>query len=389
MTAEMNILAVRHQFPVGYHTIHPDVSLNFQMNRWYSWTNDEGMLEEMRAAAPQIHDYADVKRIFTAMSEKSLAENQKLRGAFYLRMAEFFMFVDDPDKEPARLRFINLLRDYYHIPASERQCIPYEQGHLVAYRLTPEHPKGTLVIFGGFDSYVEEFFPILLSIRDMGYAVVCFEGPGQGAVLEEEHIPMTPEWEKPVKSVLDYFRLDNVTLIGLSLGGYLVLRAAAYEPRVARVVAWDIIGDFFECMTYQFNPALRGVLSLMVHSGASGVVNAMLEKAMKGSLIREWGIKQGMHVFGVNSPYAMLREIMRYQSYNVSSLVKQDVLVMAGAEDHYVPVHLFYDQIKALTNVRSLTARLFTRKEQAQNHCQVGNIGLAIGVLLNWVEHMQ
>ena len=23
-------------FPVGYHSLHPDVSMNFQMNRWYS-----------------------------------------------------------------------------------------------------------------------------------------------------------------------------------------------------------------------------------------------------------------------------------------------------------------------------------------------------------------
>ena len=36
-------------FPVGYYDLHPDVSLNFQMNRWFNWVGDEEMLDEMRA----------------------------------------------------------------------------------------------------------------------------------------------------------------------------------------------------------------------------------------------------------------------------------------------------------------------------------------------------
>jgi hypothetical protein len=58
---------------------------------------------------------------------------------------------------------------------------------------------------------------------------------------------------------------------------------------------------------------------------------------------------------------------------------------MAAAEDHYVPVHQLPDQIATLTQVRSLTARLLTRAEQAQNHVQVGNFGLAFRVILDWM----
>ena len=38
-------------FPVGYHELHPDISVNFQMNRFYGWVGDESMLTEMREAA--------------------------------------------------------------------------------------------------------------------------------------------------------------------------------------------------------------------------------------------------------------------------------------------------------------------------------------------------
>ncbi len=155
------------------------------------------------------------------------------------------------------------------------------------------------------------------------------------------------------------------------------------------MVAWDIIGDAFEGALSQFNPAVRGIFKLLTASGASGVENLLVRTAMRSSLVRQWGIKQGMHVFGVDSPYEMFRATARYQTRDLSPLIRQDVLLLAGAEDHYVPVRLFYDQIKSLTHARSVTARLFTRDEQAQNHCQVGNIGLVIEVILNWVEDLQ
>jgi len=43
-------------------------------------------------------------------------------------------------------------------------------------------------------------------------------------------------------------------------------------------------------------------------------------------------------------------------------------------------------QIKALTNAKSVTGRVFTEDEQAHNHCQIGNIGLALDVMLKWID---
>jgi hypothetical protein len=68
--------------------------------------------------------------------------------------------------------------------------------------------------------------------------------------------------------------------------------------------------------------------------------------------------------------------------------VRQDVLLLCGQEDHAVPVHQLPDQIATLNNVRSLTARLFTRAEQAQNHVQTGNMGLAFRVMIEWLDSL-
>jgi len=47
---------------------------------------------------------------------------------------------------------------------------------------------------------------------------------------------------------------------------------------------------------------------------------------------------------------------------------------------------MFYRQIQALSDVGSLTAWLFTEEEQAHNHCQVGNIGLQLKVIVDWLD---
>jgi alpha-beta hydrolase superfamily lysophospholipase len=374
-------------FHVGFYHLHPDVSLNYQKNRFS--TGEPDMIEAMRAVAPRIHDYNDYTREFLALSEQALARGQTLQGAYYLRSAEFYMFNNDPRKQPARRQFLHLIREHFGVRASEHYAISYQGSTLSAYRFTPLQPKGTILLCGGFDSYIEEVFSLLFFLRNAGFDVIGFEGPGQGVPLEEAHLPMTPEWEKPVKAVLDYFQLDDVTLIGYSLGGCLAIRAAAYEPRVRRVITDDILTDFFETVMGQVSATARTELSLLLKAGAAHAVNLLFERAMKQSLVVEWGIQQGMHVTGTTSPYEFLKQGQLYRTDDVSALVEQDVLLMAGAEDHYVPLHQFYDQIRLLSHVRSLTARLFSRQEQAQNHAQVGNIGLSLRVITNWIESIQ
>jgi hypothetical protein len=41
---------------------------------------------------------------------------------------------------------------------------------------------------------------------------------------------------------------------------------------------------------------------------------------------------------------------------------------------------------KALKNARSVTGRVFTTHESGENHCQFGNIGLALNFIANWIE---
>ncbi|WP_312611546.1 alpha/beta fold hydrolase [Oscillibacter sp.] len=375
-------------FPVGIYQMHPDVSVNFQMNRFYNWSNDESMRKEMEAASPSINSYEDLISSFTHLGNQALSRNEKLKAALYFRGAEFFIPEGDTQKQELRSRFITLNNAYYSIADNQQYQIPYDGGYLSAYRLTPQSPKGTIVVCNGFDGYIEEFMRMLLVFRDAGYDTIAFDGPGQGTVLEECNMPMTPEWEKPVHTLLDYFKLNDVTLLGLSLGGCLALRAAAYEKRVTRVIAMDIMTDFFEALLRQIDDSIREKFRQAVLNGNRLEIDTAAHAMMKKSLVVEWGIKQGMHVTGSDSPYDFLHKILAYNTAEISPLITQDVLLLAGQDDHYVPLHQLPAQIATLTNVRSLTARMFTAKENAGNHCQLGNIGLAAEVILNWVNQM-
>jgi pimeloyl-ACP methyl ester carboxylesterase len=373
-------------FPVGYHDLHPNVSINFQLNRFYGWVGDDSMLTEMRKAVAGVNDYPMFTKIILDLGEKALARREVLKGAYYLRLAEFFLLSSDARKLPTRQRFVDLLLDHLQIAPSAYSRIPFETGWLPAYRLTPIKPKGTLVVFGGFDSYIEEWLPAALFFRDAGYDTILFEGPGQGAALELAHLTMSPEWEKPVKAVLDFFRLDAVTLMGFSLGGGLVIRAAAFEPRVRRVIAYDIMTDGLECALHPLPPSAQNELLGWIDAGNEAAVDKFFADAMAKSLLLDWMMQLALHNTGLETLYKVMKHYQKYETASISSRLTQDVLLMAGAEDHYIPVHQLPDQIATLTHVRSLTARLFTRAEQAQNHCQVGNMGLAFRIMNDWMN---
>ena len=373
------------RFPVGYYPLHPNAVLNFQLNRFWEWVGEEQMLEELRAAAPRIASFADWVKEMLDLSDKALADGRSLPAAYYARMAQFFLDPDDPRYQPALRRFLDNVLSGFGVTPDDHHMVPYQQAQLSAYRFTPAQPRGTIVVFGGYDSYIEEWLPAALAFRDAGLDTVVFDGPGQGTVLDAG-TPMTPDWHLPVAAILDYFGLAGVTLVGFSLGGCLVIRATAREPRVAHAIAWDICPDSFQAANRAF--AAAGLDAITANSGQipAPVVNAAVTAAAKTDLLTEWALAQGERVMGASTPADLFQTYRQYRTDDVSPLITQDVLLMAGTKDHYIPFPMLADQLLTLTAARSVTARAFTEAEQAQNHCQCGNTGRAIKVILDWLD---
>ncbi len=376
-------------YPVGVFELHPDVMFNFQMNRYVVLSGELSMIEDMKRVAPRIRNNADWVREFLMLADSASAAGAEVKAAYYGRAAEFYMNAADPKRRGLRERFVRTVRGLHGIGDGDIDRVPYAQGgaqaYLPAIRLGKRGKRDTLIIFGGFDSYFEELIGLVEAFATENYDVIFFEGPGQGEAVEQG-IPMTYRWEVPVAAVLDYYEVESATAIGLSFGGYLAMRAAAFEPRITRAVAWDIIYDFFECSLSQLPPRMRRVMRAALNLRAASAVNALLHSRMRKAPTVDWGIRQGMHIFGESTPYGFFRQLLRLETRSFSGDIHADVLLLAGARDHYVPLEMLHRQALAITNARSLTTRIFTEAEYGHTHCQMGNIPLVTRVILDWLE---
>lgn len=371
----------RFVFPVGYHKLNKIKIIDFQLNRWYSF--GYARLQDMQEAGRNINKLDDWKEEMVRQAEKAVSEDRQMNAAYYYRGAEFFVLPSDPDKIKLYDKFIDL---FYNTVFAEDKIqsvlIPYENKYLPAIyvRAIGDSVKGTIVIHGGFDSFIEEFYSLADYFAHYGYEVILFEGPGQGGALKKYNLPLTYKWEEPIKAVLDYFDLKEVTLIGISMGGWLCLRAAAFESSIKRVIAWSIAFDYM-----QIPPAPVAAFARSLFKYPK-LMNYLAGLKTKFRSQEKWGINNLMYITKKNTPLEASQVMLDLNEANLhSELVKQDVLILTGAEDHFIPLKMHYKQVKALTNAKSVTERIFMRETQGHNHCQVGNIGLALETMKDWM----
>jgi pimeloyl-ACP methyl ester carboxylesterase len=307
-----------------------------------------------------------------------------MNAAFYYRAAELFTTRKDPEKELLYNKFIDHFYKAFQDDGIERFEVPYNDTFLPAIRTQPidTEKRDTLVLHGGFDSFNEELYFLMRYFSDCGYEVIAFDGPGQGGALKKYGLSWDYEWEKPTMAILDYFKLNDVTLLGISMGGWFCIRAAAFEPRIKRVIAWSVSFDVI-----QYTNIVGQQLAKLFFRKFRNFTNNAMVKKMKKNLQYSWFVNNLMYITNKEVPIEAFDVLMQFNEENLhSDLVRQDVLILTGREDHLVPFKMHDMQVKALTNARSVTSRVFTKEEQAQNHCQMGNLGLALDVMRKWIE---
>ncbi len=367
--------------PVGYHKFHKKQIFNFQLNRWHSF--GYARFEDMEEAGRSIKNFEDWKRVMLDLAERALSEGRLMNAAFYYRAAEFYVFQDDPEKEILYDKFIELFYKVFESDGIERFTVPYGDAAMPALKLSTagDAAKGTIVMHGGFDSYIEEFYSWMRFFSDRGYDVIAFEGPGQGGARKKHGIALDYRWEKPAKAVLDYFDLNDVTWLGISMGGYFCFRAAAFEPRIKRVIASGVAYDYM-----QFPNKFFQWLMMLFFTRFRNFSNRSSYKKMKKDEMHRWIIGNLMYISMTETPMDAFDVARDMNEENLhSELVKQDVLILTGRNDHFIPFKMHRMQVEALTSARSVTAKVFTKETQAHNHCQNGNFGLALETMVKWL----
>ena len=168
--------------------------------------------------------------------------------------------IGSPEKAAGR---VHRVRCYREAVARWREPIepieiPYAGERMPGYvHLADDGAAAPVVIMvNGADSVKEEYHNWAREFVRRGLSVLTFDGPGQGELLGR--LPMRPvALEEPIGGATDALagsgRVDaaRVGVWGSSMGGFLALRAAAFEPRVSAAIS---SGGFFDFRDYPFWP---------------------------------------------------------------------------------------------------------------------------------------
>ncbi len=352
-----------------------------QGDSWYAaWHKMAVELEERAAKA-------------LAAGHQATARGAWLRACNYHRSAEFFLHGNP--KDPRIMSSWRASRRCFRRAAElmghpvEVIAIPYGPRHkLPGYLARPDDskkPRKTLILMTGFDGTAEELYlDVGWYALERGYNVLMFEGPGQGGALREEHLYFRPDWEKVVTPVVDYAlarpELDprRLALMGLSMGGYLAPRAAAFEHRLAALVAnpgqYDMMGS------QRPSPAEWAQMNR-----DPAKTNQELRAQMARDIGFRWLINNGMFTTGRKTPLAFLQFFSRFRlSDKIVAQIKCPTLVVVGAGDHFsgpAEQRLLYDKLTA-----PKTLLTFGPQSPARQHCQVGALLQGNAAVFDWLD---
>ncbi|KAL9044331.1 MAG: hypothetical protein Q9214_002522 [Letrouitia sp. 1 TL-2023] len=282
-----------------------------------------------------------------AHGDRISARDAYLRASNYFRTSSY-MFNDRPESPDVRVlqlfeRSIACFRHAITLLDHEVKVIeiPYENGcKLPGYLFLPSAEKRgssgkkvpMLVNVNGADSTSEELYSLYAAAGvERGYAVLIFDGPGQGAVLRRDRVYMRPDGEAVTSRVMDhiYFMvqqdpdlnldLDKVAIAGASMGAYFALRGAAADHRYAACVSLDPFYSMFDLATSRMPP-------WFIHNWLSGwpitdnVFNFIWKLLSRFNFQLKWELTHVMWIFGKPDAAAAMHEMRRYTLDNVGGV---------------------------------------------------------------------
>ncbi len=228
-----------------------------------------GDFQEVSASVERWEDWcaawAARGAIHEAEGDVALAAGHRKSAAFHFTTAaacyHFGKFLNVHDMAELRATHDLVLRAHQKAhplmePPIERCGFAYGDHTLFGNLRKPagiERPPLVLMI-PGLDSTKEELEYYGKWFIDRGMATFAIDGPGQGEA--EYDLPMEPFYEKPAAAAIDYLvtrpDLDSerIGAWGVSMGGYYVVRAAAFEPRIKALVSlsgpFNVVGQWEE-----------------------------------------------------------------------------------------------------------------------------------------------
>ena len=340
---------------------------------------------------------------FAADDSPAAAGRAYLRAWNYYRAAEFAVMPQGSQAQAALYReSIRCLdkgfeRATYH---SEKIAIPYEGTTLPGYFFKAssqdQQPRATIVLNGGGDGAGEEMFFIGGGPQglDYGFNLLVFHGPGQrGALHQDPSLCFRPDWEHVLGPVLDYCQtrpdvdMARIGVYGVSLGGFLAPRAAAFEPRIKAVAVNAILPNYYRHWMDEALEQAPRIFSGAIASHLAGYSAADWNKLVSPVLkVRE----DARFVFSLmdwtnrtSSPGEFFKKIQGV--WDIMPLAGQITVPFLSlqsegeGENASRAAEVFYEALSCQKK-----HVIFRAYNGADQHCTLNNLQLAADVLYPW-----
>ena len=324
---------------------------------------------------------------------KVSARDAFLRATTYWGATTVYADPNDPrqrssyEKERTCFREATKLFD----PEIEIVNIPYENGKTLPGYFIHGGPKGekrpTVLVLGGGDSALEELYGVVpVGAQRRGYNVLMFEIPGQKAMFfDHPDLFFRHDTEVPIGYVVDYVlsrpEVDSnkIALVGASFGGYFAPRAAAFDKRLAAVIALplfsDIGGMFVELLGLDTTkPYPRDLESRLDMS--KSFIKTLLKSDLRmrsgyaNKTIAEW-----------------LDAMQEFSLVGHEKDITCPLLIIAG-ESEYNPARMEKEKIqwkKAMNHPKS-QVKIGKTSEGGEGHSMVNNLLLKNQIEFDWLD---
>jgi len=304
------------------------------------------------------------------------------------RAAVQMMLPSDPEFRNSLSAFksdFRLAMKHLNIPIEPVQ-VPYAGKSLPGYimKTDSDQNRGRILIgIGGGDSYCEDLYFFYGAVGILrGYNVLIVDLPGQGDT-PLDGLFFDVEFEKPVRAVVDFAlsrtEVDpkRLAIAGVSGGGFMVLRAAAYEKRIRAVIANTPILDMGRVLDAAIPPVLI--------RAPKGFANRLIRLAGSLNPAGEANIQKYLWQAGLSDPVAAMQ--LGRKGIVDPARIDCPILCAAGEGD---PPECLAQTHRCFESVRSArkNLRIFTVAEGADAHCQVNNLTLWNQVLYDWLDRI-